>query len=289
MFRVAPRTSRRVNVSRHGFRAGTQNLPWPPRADDFNVFVFGGSMAFGYGIDDSETIPAQLNRMLCVSDSASRVYNFACPNFDSSQSRIRFEQLLVRGVRPDVAIFIDGFANFIAPYYAPLVFRPFADAVRKPGLSRRVSRFLRGEKRTLDQLCRVPDPKDVIADYSANRKIAEAVCDAYGVRPLFVWQPAPCYNYDGDAARPHAHLHGAEAAPLLECVRAGYALMSQMRLSSREDARFLWLGDMQEGRTENLYIDADHYSAAFSQEIAAQIERHLRESGIAPKTSVPPR
>ena len=34
---------------------------------------------------------------------------------------------------------------------------------------------------------------------------------------------------------------------------------------------FLWLADMQEGRTEPLYMDAVHYTAQFCEAIAVHI------------------
>src|SRR5262249_26348462 len=118
LFRVRPMRGSYVNVSEAGFRQNGAPLPWPPEAGC--VFVFGGSTAFGYGVADGETIPARLGNQLGVA-----VYNFATPNYTSVQERIRFEQLLLDGHRPSVAIFIDGFSDFIAPYYQPLMFARF--------------------------------------------------------------------------------------------------------------------------------------------------------------------
>jgi hypothetical protein len=44
----------------------------------------------------------------------------------------------------------------------------------------------------------------------------------------------------------------------------------------------LWLGDLQRGRSDSLYVDAVHYSAAFSAEIAKQIHEFLVERGLLP-------
>jgi hypothetical protein len=36
----------------------------------------------------------------------------------------------------------------------------------------------------------------VIERYGRNKRLIEAVCRTYAVRPLSVWQPAPSYKYD---------------------------------------------------------------------------------------------
>ena len=253
LFRVRPMSGRYVNVSDAGFRHGSRALPWPPDPDC--IFVFGGSMAFGYGVADAETIPSRLGEQLGVA-----VYNFATPNYTSTQERIRFEQLLLHGHRPRVAIFIDGFGDFIAPYYQPLMFAPFVEALNH----RRM--FARRKSPAL----RVPDAAEVLDRYVSNARLIKGVAREFGVRPLFVWQPVPCYEYGGPAED-----HGS-SAPLIECVQRGYELMSGRR---SELGDFLWLADMQRGRTDALYVDPDHYNAGFSAEIASKIAAHLRETG----------
>jgi hypothetical protein len=283
LFRVAPIAGRHVNVSEQGFRAGSGPLPWPPEPDFVNIFVFGGSMAFGYGVRDADTVPAQMGALLAETADKFRVYNFANPNFDGTQNRIRLEQLLLHGARPDAVVFIDGFANFIAPYYAPMVYGPFVDALTPRTLFHRVM-DRRPESRSGEKdACHVPDARAVVEEYFTNRKMIESVCDAFDVRPLFVWQPAPCYRYDGDASRPHAGAHGPEAKPLLDAVREGYDLMDARR--KPDDLRFLWIADMQAGRMNNLYVDADHYTPEFSREIAAKIANRLRD--ILPAKPIP--
>ncbi|HYH07662.1 MAG TPA: hypothetical protein VEK11_11455 [Thermoanaerobaculia bacterium] len=251
MFRVAPMRGQFVNVNERGDRETGRAKAWPPPPDA--IFVFGGSMAFGYGLADAETIPAQLERA-----TGRDVYNFATPNHNAEQERIRLEQLLLDGARPSVAVFLDGFGEFIAPFYAPLMFRPFVNATRRRS---RVERLL---KRDAPPVLRLPDAAAVLDRYLANMKLIRGVCTPFGVQPLFVWQPVPCYRYDGPAES-----HG-DGAPLVEIVRQGYELMHARGFDG------LWLADMQAGRTESLYVDPDHYNAAFSAEIAQRIAVELR-------------
>lgn len=273
-FRVTEMGGAHVNVTAAGYRVGAAPQTWPPARDAVNVFVFGGSMAFGYGVSDGETVPAQLESLLRAAHPGKRitVYNFAVPNYDGSQMRIRLEQLLLAGHKPDIAVFLDGFSVFIAPFYAPVMHRLFADALAHQGFAARLAHAL---KRTPDvsAQCIVPDATEALARYAANRKLIEAVCDAFGVEPLFVWQPVPCYRYARTDAEPIDAAHGPDAAQLLACVRQGYDLMEARKDGG--DARFLWLADMQRERRDQLYCDPDHYNPAFSREIAEQIAQAL--------------
>jgi hypothetical protein len=281
LFRVPAIAGRQVNVSDHGYRLGQTPAPWPPDPAVENVFVFGGSTAFGYGVADADTIPAQLAGMLAdlARDKRFHVYNFATPNHICVQERVRLEQLLLSGCFPRIAIFIDGFDEFIAPYYAPVMLKPFFDATSAKSASQRLGRaakeMLSGLLRSADGNDgegQLPDASRMLDQYVSNARMIRAVCREFSVAPLFVWQPVPCYEYDGE------DLHGTGTGKrLIDSVRAGYRLMNARRADQFSGADCLWLADIQRGQTGNLYVDADHYSARFSREIASQIARHLVE------------
>jgi hypothetical protein len=283
LFRVPPITSGRINVSEHGYRLGGCAAAWPPDPSATNLFVFGGSTTFGYGVSDAETVPAQLRDCLGALAPGIRVsvYNFATPNHFSVQERIRLEQLLLSGHVPRVAIFVDGFDEFIAPYYAPLMLKPFIDAIAARSRRRRITReagellgrLLPGFTGGIDERsCRLPDPNQVLDQYASNARMIRAVCSEFRLAPLFVWQPVPCYGYDGEGL--HGAGHGS-SQPLIDCVRAGYELMSARRAKDFSSRDCLWLADIQRGNSANLYLDADHYTPAFAGEIASHIAGHL--------------
>jgi hypothetical protein len=269
LFRVRPMSGHYVNVSEAGYRSNSRDAAWPPDPNAANVFVFGGSTAFGYEVADAETIPAQLADRL-----QTAVYNFASPNYAAVQERIRLEQLLLDGHPIRAAIFIDGFDEFIAPYYEGVMQQPYVEALRPRRVREKVWDIVR-PRRVDENSGQLPDPANVLDRYFANATMIKAVCSSFGVRPLFVWQPVPCYNYE--AAAQHLPGHGS-AEPLIECVRKGYEMMSERRSALGDD--FLWLADLQTGRRENLYVDADHYTPAFSGEIASEIARHVVGRGI---------
>lgn len=92
-----------------GFRHGKNQGPWPLDAENFNVFVFGGSTTFGYGVTDSQTVPSVIQEELAkLSPRNVSVYNFGVGWYFSTQERLLFERLLYQGHIPHLAIFIDG-------------------------------------------------------------------------------------------------------------------------------------------------------------------------------------
>lgn len=113
-FKDAPFAGRFVNVDPNGFRHGQTAPPWPPAPQNFNVFVFGGSTVFGYGVADNQTVVARLQEQFPATIGGRKVccYNFGRGFYYSSQERVLFEQLLAAGSKPDQAIFIDGLNEF---------------------------------------------------------------------------------------------------------------------------------------------------------------------------------
>jgi hypothetical protein len=120
--------------------------------------------------------------------------------------------------------------------------------------------------------------RQIIARWVVNKRLDEAVARDLGIRTVFVWQPVPTYHYD---LSQHA-LYRGDFGHFGEHSRShdGYALMATMRPTLGLGPEVLWLGDIQEGRRENLYVDSVHYAEAFSDEIAERIADHLRQQGI---------
>jgi hypothetical protein len=286
LFRERERQGRFVNVDPRGFRAVKDQGPWPPEKTRFNVFVFGGSTTFGYGVADDDTIPSHLQETLAHVHSGVCVYNFGRGYYYSVQERILFEQLLLSGAVPDVAVFLDGLNDFqldsVPAMTAQLdasterAARPEAESLLGD-LTRRlpvVELVAALRARSAPQ----PEPEDervvasILERYRANKRLIELTASGFGVRPLFVFQPVPTYHFSGP-------LHPLAAAGLAahERSRRGYPAVASVRGTLGSD--FLWLGDMQEGMTGTLYVDAVHYSgpmgAAIARKIADELARGL--------------
>jgi len=280
-----------VNVDPIGFRLSREQGPWRPDPERVNVFVFGGSTAFGYGVADDETIVSALQAYLAERAPRLRVacYNFGSGGYYSTQERILFQELMAAGHAPRCAVFIDGLNEFVfpAPGYTPLLRRCVASPVLAAlemlrdhlPLALLVGRAKarRGLRPAREDLSGYNDGTLLdsrIDRYLANRRLLGSAAADYGVRTLFVWQPVPTYGYDL-----RWHLFGEFDFQQNNYPRFGYArFRERMGASLAED--FLWLADMQEQLQEPLYVDQIHYTAAMSRRIAVEIGRALLERGL---------
>ena len=288
-FREMPFRGEFVNVDPAGFRLSKNQAPWPPRPQTINVFVFGGSTAFGFGLADDETIASYLQELAATAQSSPSlaVYNFARPAYFSSQERILFEQLLNAGFVPQVAIFVDGVNDFMFAE-GPLFGNRFSNFMAgRAGSSTfanvpmiRAAHWLRarGMKAPPQNVPRIDDPtllQGVMQRWLANKRMIEVTASGYGVRPIFVWQPVPTYQYD---LRYHLLFHSEKGfEEYAQRCKYGYPIVENLWAQGKLGPDFLWLADLQQDKRENLYVDALHYNAAFSKEIAARIYGSLSQ------------
>jgi hypothetical protein len=299
-YRETPYTGRYVNVHPAGYRDNGQGQAWPPAESTPGplIFVFGGSTTFGYGVADAETIPAYLAELL---PAGAQVYNFGAGSYYSTLELLSFQNLLRAGLRPDIAIFIDGInegqtepdrwreficdpqagAGTLSLNYNEWPVSRAADSFRyRLGLN-----AAGGEENSAgggeegDDI--LAQPLTSMADFAQEREIAaveqwrdnrrmiQALGDEFGVAVLFVWQPDPRYQYPRES-----HLF-PERLPPDEIYRHEYLL----GLGVKNWPGVLFLAEIQAGRAEPLYVDALHYTAAFNQEIAGHIARALSDGG----------
>lgn len=291
-----------VNVDKNGFRVTKNQGPWPPNPDDFNIFLFGGSTTFGYGVPDEQTIASYLQ--LFISNSMKRniyVYNFGRGDYISTQERILFGTLMVSGYIPDMAIFIDGFNDFIYPM--------------KPHSAHPFQRSITDKKVYLDLLRQLPmtmvaraiyyklnnilakstsvkqEQTTIKADkynkkyiitatvdrYLRNKRLIEGEAAVYNIQTLFVWQPIPIYKYD---LKYHLFFDEDEYREELGYLRYGYEYMANLIEEKVLGSNFLWCADIQEQMQEPLYVDQVHYSANMNKIFAFTIDKLLIERNL---------
>lgn len=299
-----------AGVHEEGFRLiGPKQGPWPPDPSALVIFVFGGSTTVGSGVDDDETIPARLQVQLRERAAGRRidVYNFGVPGFFSAVERVYFETLLVKGIIPDIAIFIDGYNDFhiwkgepgmtwwfrkqFVKWYRGEAERSlswFADALWQRLPAVRLIERLR-PKQTLDsyggpgfdgggqplEYYKEPEKiRQVIDRYDTNLRITRAVGDSYGVQTVFVWQPVSTYKYSGEL--PLGQMGGEGLR-----TKWGYPEMRKVYDNGSLGETFVWCADIQEGISQGLYVDqAIHYNLQGSDLIARCIADRLARLGI---------
>lgn len=299
-YRVAPYRSRYFNVFADGVRSNGQG--WAdPAGPGVKVFVFGGSTTLGTGVADDETIPAYMERGLAAAGRDDvRVFNFGAPSYFSTQERIALERLLTSGIKPDVAVFIDGDGDFYhctipdrSAWYDRLVqiteARSRQSLWRDLGARSRIVQLIRhlsGDKSILvresGKFCDGDAGVEaVIRRLDTNRRMIDAMAERLGFKVLFVQQPVPTYSYDN---RKRPFPVSEEAMGYHMNSARGYIRMAEMKAAgSLWDHNLLWLAE-QEPAEGNAYIDAVHYAPAFNKAIAERIDAVLTDGGIlAPK------
>ncbi len=281
-----------VNVDPAGFRRSASQGPWPPDAEAFNVFVYGGSTAYGYGVADGQTIPSFLQEELDAVGCGPRVavYNFGRGNYYSEQERVLFEIHLTSGLLPDVAIFVDGFNEWKdAPKFTRRLEYLMSES---PGqLTRRalkslplVDRLRLASGAPADaedgRIADAPaadaraDGERWLARWLRGKRLIAAAGREFGMSTYFVWQPVPLYDYRLELHPFAAEVEEDFAQPGYQALRHGYERLDRMRASHPDlepAGDFLWLADAQRDRSEPLYVDAAHYTASFSRHVAARI------------------
>jgi hypothetical protein len=294
-FSERPFHGKYVNVEAPGFRSIGRTEAWPPSPAEFNLFVFGGSTAFGWGAPDGETIAANLQRRFDADGKRIVVYNFGRDGYFSGQEMMLLNRLLTNGFVPSMAVFIDGlndFANWSGePDFSEEIRQLVDQQQAASGLGRATLEFARqmpvwsvlegfvqkathynrlGSYRTHTDAGAIGD---VVSRWRAHKKLIEAMAQAYRFETLFVWQPVPVYRYD--LTRHFLHDAGGNWFDYGERAKAGYPVMARLRPELEREGNFLWLADEQEGRQENLYVDGFHYTAAFSRDLGDRIGRFV--------------
>lgn len=302
MFAEQPITGRFVNVTEIGFRKSKNQAAWPPSTTNFNLFVFGGSTTFGYGLPDDQTVPSYLQETLGQGlDRPLCVYNFAAGWYYSTQERIRFERLLTDGYRPHAVIFIDGVNDCDRlgdrPAFTDRFRKAFEEANERTSRGNWFDEFALGravqslKSRLSPEKAGASEPGALNEDekrwigealfkYKQNKQLIEAACDRFSIAPIFVWQPSPAYKYDlkyHRFSRPGAQRNEAY----------GYIDMARVAQSGELGPNFLWCADLQEEEKDCLYVDNRHYSGKFGRKLAEAISRLCTERDLLkPRKSV---
>ncbi len=312
-FKERPYQGSYVNVDANGFRETENQGTYPPQHGKLNIFLFGGSTMFGYGVADDQTVASYLQASLMTKLNRDvRVYNFGRGDYYSTQERILYENILTSGVIPDVALFVDGLNDFYFHSNKPLYTRRFRKFVEQEEVSTidtgfisrtSLARAARGfknrftmlfqedqhnerqdekTKADLNTTSKYADPKVldvVIQRYLQNKKLIEAASESFGVIPIFVWQPVPTYHYDQ-----HYHPFSEGGYGQHSYSQYGYERMAELLQETLLGDNFLWCADIQKNKTVPLYVDKVHYSDSFSKEFAIEIANLIINRSLVVET-----
>jgi len=278
-FTYNTKSGKYVNIDKNGFRHVENQCKYPINDNNYNIFVFGGSTGFGVGIADNETIASKIQSKLKIYNSKVCVYNFARGFYFSSQERVLLESLILKNQVPNMVIFIDGLNDYFYSDSEPEFTRSLEDFIggkNKLGVIlsylpiTRVVNFIYHSKEKL-QVKEEKELKETTQRYFANKKIIDVISKGYNVKAYFIIQPVPTYKYNLSnhiIFQRNPEILDEEVNSFL-----GYKVLEKYyrNLNSREKRNIIWLADMQIDKNENLYVDAIHYNADFSDEIATSI------------------
>jgi hypothetical protein len=287
-----------VNVSPAGFRHNKNQGPWPPQASNLNVFVFGGSTTFSYGLPDYQTLPSLLQEAAAAKLARNvAVYNFGVGWYHSTQERITLERLLTKGFKPDVAIFVDGLNDCSRINDLP----PFRDQFRQVfdvGNGERffqsllhqtpTGRLIRGFGRRLQRPTgddRQQQAQEIVDRYQTNKRLIDGMCKEFEITPIFVWQPVPGYKFD---LRRHPFVR-PEHLPIFQQEEFAYTKLAGIAATNDLGSNFLWCADLQENDPQLPYVDAHHYTASFAKKLANFIVDTAVARGLLDRFKASPR
>lgn len=303
-FKEGPYKTRFVNVDVNGFRLSKNQGQWPPRKNDFVIFLFGGSTSFGYGVPDNETVASHLQEILTAKINLPvKIYNFGRAAYFSSQERILFEKLLLEGKVPDMAIFMDGVNEFILYDGDPGYTERFKKFMREgdvpimksllnelPLMKLISNRVLRQQDKIHDssKILYEKPPNDeshlltqVIHRYQTNKKIIEAISRDFGISTVFIWQPMPLFGYD----QTYHIFKNFDYATFSPHLKRGYEFVSAVQDFREIGNNFIWLADAQRDIKEPVYVSAFHYSPKMSKAVAGMISEALLDRNLIPSHS----
>lgn len=195
---VAPFEGEYINIDSQGVRYT------PVYSDDKTaqkIYFFGGSTMWGEGARDAYTIPGHIAKLLADKNQAKLVTNYGQTGYVSEQDMILFQAQLALDNIPDIAVFYQGFNDIYSAYLQDTAGIPYRENQRVSDVE--AGRMLRSGQPVL----RLPDGDISTYDWSlvgtgsataesianrwiANLRITQAIADAYGVKIIFVWQPA---------------------------------------------------------------------------------------------------
>ena len=297
-FREEPRLGKFVAVSEIGNRCNQNDLNKcsGPLGGKEEIWIFGGSTSFGYGVKNDETIAAYLEKFY---QGKKNIINFGNGYFYSTQERIFFQNLLTYLDPPYAAIFIDGANDFgrWGSVDETIYSNTIRNSLEKKDKDKFGKKFIHWLKERITRLNvyrlilqnfsnknkEITKPvesaaseekvKQLIQRFKQNHKINVAVGSSYEIIILTVLQPVPIYEYSYALSKfPKDYVNINEKKP--SNIKLAYKLLSDEENSIKKSKFFLDLKDFK--IDDAMYVDTFHYSPKFNNAIAREIFNFLK-------------
>ncbi|MDP9264098.1 MAG: hypothetical protein M3O85_07250 [Acidobacteriota bacterium] len=290
--------------------------------EPFEVWVFGGSSVFGYGVPDFATVASYLSQELSRDGRCVAVRNFGSEAYVSNQEVLLLVELLKSGERPAAVVFLDGFNDSYCLWTAKRPANSHCQVMEEMSVFGRRSAFAQwirpgkvlealqtfspyfssgkplvhamvSEEGNVVSVQMTPGEVDqraaaILDNYEHNIDFVQQMAHAYGFQAFFFWQPSLYHTGKKldwhERAALQLFFQGADsyAAPY---ARASYRLAEERG----HNGKFAYLGNLFDDQTEPVFIDCVHLGPEGNRSIALRIAESLQSSAQSgrPAASVP--
>lgn len=289
-FTERPRSNVFTSVSSLGNRCNKNNnlKCQPAKGGKKEIWLFGGSTTFGYGVKNNETISANIEKKL---NNEYRVINFGAGYYFSTQERILFNNLLLELSAPYAVIFIDGLNDFGREYnFDETIYSKsikgkmkkssndkikyyFKERFYRLNIVRLINQFKNKEtnqeiKKNSSNKLRNLDISKLVNVLINNQKINQAVSEQYNIKLINILQPVPIYTDSYSTSKVPKEFLPTENKSFIKNVKLGYQIYLSKTEGLSLDLSKLKINDP-------MYIDSVHYSPEFSEIIGDIIIKEL--------------
>ena len=208
-FKESHRIGKFTSVSKIGNRCNKNNLIdcKPPTGGSSEIWIFGGSTVFGYGVKNNETISAYLEQLF---NENYRVINFGTGYFNSTQERILFNNLLSKFPPPKAVIFFNGLNEFVnnvgndTSHFSQFINYKINKSSKDDLLHYLRERIVRlnivqlfvEKTKPQNELTKIKEPENIEKTsniYLNNQKIIKSISENYDIDLLYFLQPVPIF------------------------------------------------------------------------------------------------
>ena len=285
-----------ISVGVKGNRCNKNNIKKckEPNGGKSEIWLFGGSTTFGYGVKNDETISAYLENLF---EGKKKVINFGSGFYFSTQEKIRFQNLLTGLDSPYAAIFIDG-VNELGLFW-PINESAFSATIKSslnPGQQRKISFieslkikftnlyiyrlinekiFAKKIKNSIHvdgQAATDKQIKKSIEILKQNHKQNIAIGNYYDIKIVNILQPAPIYEFSYNKTKvPKKYLPEVSNPNIINLKKAYKAIDNKNLLNSNSTLLNISKLKIDDG----MYVDGYHYTPLFNKKIAQEIYSYL--------------
>jgi lysophospholipase L1-like esterase len=267
-----------------------------------NVWLLGGSAAYGTYIPDWATLSSYLSAELNTPSRCTWVTNFGVEGYVTNQDILLLVEKLKSGRIPDVVILYDGFNDSAVGTREPgptahIGFQTIKGRIEGSMVSRMdflqssaVWQLAMGSTKPLRRkaLSRVP-PRELpsraaatLDNYESNLRIARMLGQAYGFTVCAFWQPAIIYGHK--QLTPYEQqvfdLSYSDAYPF----QSLSPVYKEAEYRAARKAGFTFLGDVFDAVREPIYLDWVHLNPRGNELAAREVAKHLQECMPSPTT-----